>query len=198
MRTDARRFRRRLFLLASLLGLINAVLLVRPWARDTVAATPMATAAAPASQSQSAVDSRALLAVGKTQLLSSEDGARVRASLMFVSYFLMSTRSLAAHCAAEGIDIATSAEAFAAAHQGEYGRASEILAGHGLNADLVWALYADQLERLSSGHLEQIGARHVTDRAGACRAIAAAGERYASVRSYAKNYPALHAALMGG
>lgn len=188
--------RHRRAILAGLMvvGLCNALLLVRPWARDHVPATDMMTAAAvPAAAAQGA---QPWLNLAKTQLLSEDEGRRFKAAAMFVSYFLISTRAMAQKCGSIGYDFQPVTATFARVHASEYERASDILSSHGLNAEFIWMFFADKLDALSASHLDQLAALDATDRAGICARIVAAPERFAESRGYRRNHPDLHGSLM--
>lgn len=189
--------RRTLVLIAlSSIGIFNGLMLVKPWASDTVAVTAMAEAAAPRPSDGQSAGARSLISMGKTTLLPEDEQRRVRASLMFMSYFLLSTRSLGARCGELGEDVGAVARDFAAAHHDEYERASAVLGANGLNADIVWALYGRDLEALTQGHFNQYSRLYERNAAGVCQLFAAEPAAFTRQRSFAKNYPDLHKSLM--
>jgi hypothetical protein len=192
-----------LFGALALIGLFNAALFVKPWAKDHVQPTAMAVAAAPAPEATS-VGVNALLSVGKTALLSQPESDELRAGLMFASYFLLSTRALHSACERVGIDISRYVQAFATAHEAQYQKASTRLSGNGLNAEFVWGFFGSQLQEMAGRHLDQYAFRAGTaggaDTAGghaeACAEIAARPDAFVKARDFAERYPKLHAALM--
>jgi hypothetical protein len=188
---------RRLLLLAfAVIGIANALLIIRPWARDQVSATDMAVAAEPRVGAAGLPAAQALISVGKTQLLAEDDQREMRTALMFMSYFLLSTRGLAEKCVGHGIDVRPYSEVFAREHRAEYDRASRRLAGHGMNAEIVWTFFADQIAGLASGHIAQYARAHGGDEQRACRRLVEEPALFAGLRAYDANYPQLHARLM--
>lgn len=189
---------RRASLLAvlTLAGLVNASLIIRPWARDAVPATDIAAAAA-APKDHGAPSTQALLALGKTQLLSADEARRLKAGVLFMSYFLMSTRAFSARCAELGVDTSAMASAFAHRHGRLYDKASEVIGGSGLNAELVWTFYSGQLTEIAGRHIGQYAQYDRQMPAEVCGALAAAPDRFIERRDFARLYPTLNAELMG-
>jgi hypothetical protein len=111
---------------------------------------------------------------------------------------LLSTRALGARCGTTGIDVAGYVDAFAADHAREYERASQTLSAHGLNAEIVWSLFTEQIEGLSKRHLDQYAAHAgaADDHGVACRNLASRPRQFAEARNFKANYPALYSRLM--
>lgn len=189
---------RRTSILAVLMlaGLVNASLIIRPWARDAVTATDIAAAAAAAPKEQSAPSTQALISLGKTQLLSADEAKRLKTGVLFMSYFLMSTRAFSARCEELGVDATAAAKSFATAHTSQYQRASEVIGENGLNADLVWTFYSGQLSELAGRHIDQYAAHDRQQPAEVCRNLAAAPDSFVERRDFARLYPTLNAELM--
>jgi len=180
----------------TLAGLVNASLVIRPWARDGVAATDIAAAAAAAPKEQNAPSTQALIALGKTQLLSADEARRLKTGVLFMSYFLMSTRAFSARCAELGVDAGATAAAFARSHTRQYDKASEVIGENGLNAELVWTFYSGQLAELAGRHIEQYAQYDRRPPAEVCRTLAATPDRFVEWRDFARLYPTLNAELM--
>lgn len=189
---------RRSSLLAVLMlaGLVNASLIIRPWARDAVTATDIATAAAAAPKEQATPSTQSLISLGKTQLLSADEAKRLKTGVLFMSYFLMSTRAFSARCAELGVDASAAATAFARSHTSQYDKASDVIGENGLNADLVWTFYSGQLAELAGRHIEQYAQHDRIEAAEVCRTLAKAPDRFVERRDFARLYPTLNAELM--
>lgn len=69
-----------------------------------------------------------------TQLEKSNDAAD-----MFFGYYWLNTRSRAAYCQEQGIDISVFTTSFADAHSSEHMRASEIYKNAGVDEETIWS-----------------------------------------------------------
>ena len=187
--------RRVVFAALSVIGLINCVLLLRPFGQEGIEPVPISAAIAPA-KSESPLGLRAYVSFAKTRTVAAKDRDMIHASIMFISYFLMSTRGMGEHCDRTSTDLGPAKATFANVHQTEYEKASGFLASHGINSDILWQLFKTDLTNLASIHLDQYAARYSQTRAGTCQRLADDPESFAAGRFYRTNYPALHAVLM--
>jgi hypothetical protein len=186
---------RTLLLVFSAFGIVNAMLVLRPFTAEHVPPVPMSVAIAPV-QGASPVGLRAYISIAKTRTVPAAERDRVHAAIMFISYFLMSTRALGAECDNAGEDLATAKAAFANAHRPEYDRASTFLSSHGVNSDILWHLFKSDLTGLANEHLGQYASRFKASRAETCARLAAEPERFVAMRHFPTAFPDLHQLLM--
>lgn len=195
MRSFIVRNRRKLAVALTAIGLINATLILRPWARDAVAPTDIAAAVAAPVAPQD-VGAQALISFGKAQIATAVDQRRIDDSMMFIAYFLLSTRAFGDQCEARGSSFETAKAAFASAHTSEYERASQFLAGHGINTEFIWAYFKTQLMELAAGHVTQFADLEGTDAASVCAKLASEPRFYTERRRFSVHHPELHGRLM--
>lgn len=187
--------RRKVMLGLFVVGLINGIIVLRPFSRETIDPVPMSAAIAPAGSGTS-IGLRAYLSFAKAQVAPVAEREAIHASIMFLSYFLMSTRGMGEFCDRTGVDLGVAKATFANVHQDEYERASTVLAGHGVNSETLWGLFKPNLTGLAEVHLEQYGTRFNTNRTGTCARLAGEPENFAALRFFRTNHPAIYAQLM--
>lgn len=183
------------FAALTFVGLVQFALVLRPFEAETIDLVPMAAAIAAPTEA-APVGLRSYIGLVKSQAAGVDVRDQVHAAIMFTSYFLLSTRGIAAECQAAGQDFSAVASAFATAHASEYEQASRVLARYGLNSEVIWAFFAGDVARLAAEHLRQYANRLDGKPATACSKLAGLPQAFAIARRFESNYPELHGRLM--
>jgi hypothetical protein len=189
------RSKRLLMVVLAVVGVFNVALVLRPFEPETIEPVPMSAAVAAPTEA-TPVGLRSYIGLVKAQAAGVDVRDQVHAAVMFTSYFLLSTRGIAAECQAAGHDFSAVASAFAAAHRREYDQASRVLAGYGLNSEVVWSFFAGDIARLATEHVNQYARRLDGKPATACSKLAGLPQAFAIARRFESNYPDLHGRLM--
>lgn len=178
----------------ALIGLVNCWVMLRPLGGEDIAPLPITAAIAPSSAA-TPVGLRAYVSLAKTRATGGDQRERTNAAIMFLSYFLVSTRGLGEVCEQAGVDLSAAKAQFAASHRQEYDLAATHLARQGLDSNILWTLFNANLVSLSVAHAEQYDLRFGTDRHGTCERLNADPAVFAAMRNFRSNYPTLHATL---